>query len=65
MLFRYTWKLYSKRPMTLTGVNGFWKYVSNLQRRETRRYLEMLYALKYRTMANTIPLAVEGGSSSK
>ncbi|KAM3206547.1 hypothetical protein ACQJBY_061942 [Aegilops geniculata] len=62
---KYTWKLYSERLMTLTGVYGFWKYVSNLERRETRRYLEMLYALKYRTMASTVPLAVEGDSSSK
>jgi sucrose synthase len=51
--------------MTLTGVYGFWKYVSNLERRETRRYLEMLYALKYRTMASTVPLAIEGEPSSK
>jgi hypothetical protein len=36
--------------MTLSGVYGFWKYVTNLDRRETRRYLEMLYALKYRKM---------------
>jgi hypothetical protein len=36
--------------MTLTGVYGFWKYVSNLERRETRRYLEMFYALKYRSL---------------
>nr|CAB3500559.1 unnamed protein product [Digitaria exilis] len=62
---KYTWKLYSERLMTLTGVYGFWKYVSNLERRETRRYLEMLYALKYRTMASTVPLAVEGEPSSK
>uniref|UniRef100_I1PC36 Sucrose synthase n=1 Tax=Oryza glaberrima TaxID=4538 RepID=I1PC36_ORYGL len=62
---KYTWKLYSERLMTLTGVYGFWKYVSNLERRETRRYLEMLYALKYRTMASTVPLAVEGEPSNK
>ena len=42
--------------MTLSGVYGFWKYVSNLDRRETRRYLEMLYALKYRKMVRAIPL---------
>lgn len=47
---RYTWKLYSERLMTLSGVYGFWKYVSNLDRRETRRYLEMFYALKYRNL---------------
>ncbi|KAG6480296.1 sucrose synthase 2-like [Zingiber officinale] len=57
---KYTWKLYSERLMTLTGVYGFWKYVSNLERRETRRYLEMFYALKYRQLAESVPLAIEG-----
>lgn len=49
-MHRYTWQLYSERLMTLSGVYGFWKYVSNLERRETRRYLEMFYALKYRNL---------------
>nr|AKP55627.1 SuSy protein [Gladiolus hybrid cultivar] len=57
---KYTWKLYSDRLMTLAGVYGFWKFVSKLDRRETRRYLEMFYALKYRDLANSVPLAVDG-----
>lgn len=40
--------------MTLSGVYGFWKYVSNLDRRETKRYLEMFYALKYRNLVRLI-----------
>ncbi|KAL9390581.1 hypothetical protein Peur_019186 [Populus x canadensis] len=36
---RYTWKIYSERLLTLTGVYGFWKHVSKLVRRETRRYI--------------------------
>ncbi|KAL6323062.1 hypothetical protein AAG906_024632 [Vitis piasezkii] len=56
---KYTWKIYSERLLTLAGVYGFWKYVSNLDRRETRRYLEMFYALKYRKLAQSVPLAVE------
>ncbi|XP_047308751.1 sucrose synthase-like [Impatiens glandulifera] len=50
ILEKYTWQIYSERLMTLAGVYGFWKYVSKLERRETRRYLEMFYALKYRKM---------------
>ncbi|XP_072994916.1 sucrose synthase 1-like [Typha latifolia] len=61
---KYTWKLYSERLMTLTGVYGFWKYVSNLERRETKRYLEMFYALKYRHLAASVPLAVDAESST-
>ncbi|KAK9101608.1 hypothetical protein Scep_025038 [Stephania cephalantha] len=56
---KFTWKIYSERLMTLSGVYGFWKYVSNLERRETRRYLEMFYALKYNKLAHSVPLAVE------
>jgi len=56
---KYTWKLYSERLMTLAGVYGFWKYVSNLDRRETRRYIEMFYALKYRNLAKSVPLAID------
>ncbi|KAF6139811.1 hypothetical protein GIB67_009658 [Kingdonia uniflora] len=56
---KYTWQIYSERLMTLAGVYGFWKYVSNLERRETRRYLEMFYALKYRQLAMSVPLAVD------
>ncbi|ONK61127.1 uncharacterized protein A4U43_C08F26520 [Asparagus officinalis] len=61
---KYTWKLYSERLMTLAGVYGFWKYVSKLDRRETRRYIEMLYALKYRNLAGSVPLAVDGESTA-
>ncbi|KAJ4954655.1 hypothetical protein NE237_011438 [Protea cynaroides] len=56
---RYTWKKYSDRLMTLAGVYGFWKYVSKLERRETRRYLEMFYILKFRDLAKFVPLAID------
>ncbi|KAK7265487.1 hypothetical protein RJT34_33107 [Clitoria ternatea] len=56
---KYTWQIYSQRLLTLTGVYGFWKHVSNLDRRESRRYLEMFYALKYRKLAESVPLAAE------
>ncbi|GMN37931.1 hypothetical protein TIFTF001_007213 [Ficus carica] len=52
---RYTWQIYSERLMTLAGVYGFWKYVSKLERRETRRYLEMFYILKFRDLAKSVP----------
>jgi len=52
---RYTWELYAQRMMTLARVYGFWKYVTNLEREETRRYLEMLYGLQYRRLAESVP----------
>ncbi|KAK9756925.1 hypothetical protein RND81_01G130200 [Saponaria officinalis] len=56
---RYTWQKYSERLMTLSGVYGFWKYVSKLERRETRRYLEMFYILKFRDLAKSVPLVTD------
>ncbi|KAM7256799.1 hypothetical protein ACFE04_012540 [Oxalis oulophora] len=56
---KYTWEIYSKRLLTLTGVYGFWKHVSKLDRLESRRYIEMFYALKYRKLAESVPRAVE------
>jgi sucrose synthase len=52
---RYTWQLYGQRMMTLARIYGFWKYVTNLERQETRRYLEMLYALQFRSLADGVP----------
>jgi sucrose synthase len=51
---RYTWKSYGERIMTLARVYGFWKYVTNLEREETCRYLEMFYSLLYRKLAEEI-----------
>jgi sucrose synthase len=48
---RYTWKHYAERMMTLSRVYGFWKYVSDLERAETQRYLEMFYTLQFRPLA--------------
>ena len=52
---RYTWELYAERMMTLSRIYGFWKYVTNLERDETRRYLEMFYGLQFRPMAESVP----------
>ncbi|KAM5547415.1 sucrose synthase [Rosa sericea] len=54
---KYTWQIYSERLLTLTGVYGFLKHVSNLD--EKRRYIEMLYALRYKKSVESVPLAEE------
>lgn len=36
--------------MTLARIYTFWKYISNLDRNETRRYLEMFYILMLRPL---------------
>nr|VFJ71088.1 MAG: sucrose synthase [Candidatus Kentron sp. FM]VFJ71501.1 MAG: sucrose synthase [Candidatus Kentron sp. FM]VFK18856.1 MAG: sucrose synthase [Candidatus Kentron sp. FM] len=52
---RYTWANYAERLMTLSNVYGFWKYVTNLERAETQRYLDMFYTLQFRRLAQAIP----------
>ncbi|KAB2616288.1 sucrose synthase 2 [Pyrus ussuriensis x Pyrus communis] len=56
---KYTWKIYSGRLMTLAGVYGFWKFVSKLERRETRQYLEMFHILRFRDLAKSVSRAVD------
>jgi sucrose synthase len=51
---RYTWRLYAQRMMTLSRIYGFWKYVSNLEREETARYLQMFHHLQFRPLAGTV-----------
>ena len=47
---KYTWARYANRLLSLSRMYSFWKYVSKLERRESRRYLEMFYALKLRPL---------------
>jgi sucrose synthase len=47
---RFTWQLYASRLLTLSRVYGFWRFVSDLERAETHRYLEMFYGLMYKNL---------------
>ena len=51
---RYTWDRYAEKMMTLSRIYGFWKYVSNLERAETQRYLQMFYSLQFRPLAQQL-----------
>lgn len=51
---RYTWQRYAEKMMTLSRIYGFWKYVSDLDRAETARYLQMFYALQFRPLASRL-----------
>ena len=51
---RYTWERYAEKMMTLSRIYGFWKYVSDLERAETRRYLQMFYSLQFRPLAQQL-----------
>lgn len=51
---RYNWTLYAGRLLSLAKIYGFWKYVSDLEREETGRYLQMFYGLMFRRRAKTV-----------
>ena len=51
---KYTWELYAERMMTSARIYGFWRYVSDLERMETKRYLEMFYDLQFRPLAKKL-----------
>lgn len=50
----YTWRLYARRLLSLTRIYGFWKYMSEVQFEEFHHYLELLYGLMYRPLANQL-----------
>jgi sucrose synthase len=41
--------------MTLARIYGFWKFVNNLEREETQRYLDMFHHLMFRPLAQAVP----------
>jgi sucrose synthase len=51
---RYNWPLYASTLLKLSRIYGFWRYITSLEREETRRYLEMFYALMYRPLARDV-----------
>lgn len=52
---RFTWEAYADRLLQLSGIYGFWRHITSLERAETRRYLQMFYTLMYRGRAATVP----------
>ncbi len=62
---RYTWKRYAERIMTFARIYGFWKFVSNLERQETSRYLHMLYQLQLRPLAEACGRETEAAAARR
>ena len=51
---RYTWSHYAARLLALSKIYGFWRFITNIEREETNRYIEMLYGLVYRPLAKKV-----------
>lgn len=52
---RYTWERYAERMMTFARTYGFWRFMTDLERAEAHRYLELFYALQMRPLAAAVP----------
>ncbi|KAG1674817.1 hypothetical protein FOA52_015204 [Chlamydomonas sp. UWO 241] len=61
---RYTWSIYASRMLTLTQLYSFWRMATNLERQETKEYLDVLYKMLLRPMMYRVPSAPEEGDSS-
>jgi sucrose synthase len=57
---RYNWKLYSESLLTLSKIYGFWRFSTNLTTSELYTYLDSLYYLLYKPMAQQL-LSKHGG----
>jgi sucrose synthase len=50
----YTWKIHTKRLLSLSRIYGFWNYTSKENRQELLRYIEMLFYLLFKPRAANI-----------
>ncbi len=50
----YTWKIHTTRLLSLARTYGFWNYVSQEQREDMLRYVETLFHLLYKPMAQKL-----------
>lgn len=55
---RFDWTLYASKLRKMSRIYGFWRYISDIDREETRRYLEMFYGLMYRPLERRITAEV-------
>ena len=51
---RYNWKLYSERLLSLAKTYGFWKFSTDLNSSELFAYLDALFHLLYKPMADRL-----------
>lgn len=50
----YNWDLYANNLLSLAKIYGYWKFSTNLEMEELNSYVDVLYHLLYKPMANGI-----------
>ncbi|MGK9369436.1 sucrose synthase [Melioribacter sp. Ez-97] len=51
---KYSWKLYSKRLLSLAKLYGFWRYATNLEHEDINAYLDLIYHTVYKSRAKIL-----------
>ncbi len=50
----YNWKLYSERLLSLSKIYGFWKYITDLETKDSDAYLDIVYHMLFKPRAQNI-----------
>lgn len=50
----YNWRLYTQKLLSLSKIYGFWKYVTNLETKDMKAYLSIIYHLLYKPRAEAL-----------
>ncbi|KAL2898948.1 Sucrose synthase [Bienertia sinuspersici] len=56
---KYTWKIYSKKLLTLAGVYGFSKYTSKPDKSKANHTIEMLSEIGFSKLVESVPITAE------
>ncbi|KAI3407953.1 uncharacterized protein J3R85_020623 [Psidium guajava] len=55
----YTWKIYAIKLLNMGCGYGVWRQMNKEQKLAKRRYVQMLYNLLFRNLANNVPAPIE------
>lgn len=50
----YTWQIHTTRLLSLSRIYGFWNFISSQERQDLVRYLDVLFHLLYKPMAQRL-----------
>ncbi|KAG2710851.1 hypothetical protein I3760_04G048300 [Carya illinoinensis] len=54
----YTWKIYANKVLNMASIYSFWRQLNKEQKLAKQRYIEMLYNLQFRDLANKVPIKI-------
>ncbi|KAJ9556001.1 hypothetical protein OSB04_010615 [Centaurea solstitialis] len=59
----YTWEIYAKKALNMGATYGFWKQINKENKQAKQRYIDLLYDLQFKKLANAIE--IPDGATSK